>query len=541
MADQHDESTCIAHEPCPSCGSRNNLGRYSDGHGYCFGCGHYEHAADAAPTQPTKGKKLTKTVEFIQGEARDLPKRCLTAETCAKWGYTVGEFHGKPVQIANYRNEEGQLVAQKVRFANKDFTVVGDLKDAGLYGQHLWRDGGKMVVVTEGEIDALTVSQLQHNKWPVVSVPNGAKGAKKALQRNLEWLEKFDAVVLMFDDDEPGQEAVQECAPLFTPGKCKIARIVGFKDANAALQAGKGSLVMDAMWGAKVFRPDGIVAGIDTLQDVLKPDTEASAHYPWPTVDEFLLGLRHKELVTITAGSGIGKSLLCREIASALMAQGQSVGYIALEESVKRTVQGFCSIALNHPLHLGRGDITDEQLTQAWQATAGSGRLFLYDHWGSTDSENLLQRIRYLARGCGCKWIVLDHLSIVVSGVGEGDERRLIDNTMTHLRQLVEETGVGMLLVSHLKRVEGNKGHEDGIQVSLGHLRGSQAIAQLSDIVIALERNQQGDNPDETTMRCLKNRHSGRTGPIAQLQYDTTTGRLNEGCPFTPEVKSDDF
>lgn len=540
MEERHDDSTCVGHEPCPKCGSRDNLGRYSDGHGFCFGCGHYETAQGAAPaTLKTTGGKR---VEFVQGTARDLGKRCLTEATCQKWGYVVGEYKGKTVQVANYRDDSGQLVAQKVRFPGKDFTVVGDLKHAGLYGQHLWRDKGRMIVVTEGEIDALSVSQVQANKWPVVSVPNGAQGARKAIQRNLDYLEGFDTVVLMFDDDEPGQKAARECAPLFTPGKCKVARIPGFKDANAALQAGKGAAIIDAIWGAKTFRPDGIVAGADTLELALQPLPPADAHYPWANVDDFLLGLRTKELVTITAGSGIGKSTVCREIASHILkTTGDNVGYVALEENVKRTVQGFCSIELNRPLHITREGITDEQITEAWKATAGSGRLYLYDHWGSTDSENLLQRIRYLARGCGCRWIVLDHISIVVSGIGEGDERRLIDNTMTALRSLVEETGVGLLLVSHLKRVEGNKGHEDGVQVHLGHLRGSQAIAQLSDIVIALERDQQAEGRNCTTVRVLKNRHSGRTGVAGTLSYDNATGRMLEGDnPFTEDT-NDEF
>jgi twinkle protein len=532
------ESSLVGKGPCPECSSSDAFASYDDGHGHCFSCGVTVQNAKA----PQATSRKPKNVDFIDGEVRELPVRKITEETCRKFDYRIGEFKGKAVQVANYRDPDGHVVGQKVRFANKEFLAVGDLKLAGLYGQHLWRDGGKMVVVTEGEIDCLTVSQLQNNKWPVVSVPNGAQSAKKSLSQALDWLEKFDSVVLMFDDDEPGRKAVAECAPLFTPGKCKVARIDGFKDANAALQAGQGAKVIEAMWGAKVFRPDGIVAGTDTLAVILEPDDAAHAHYPWEDVDAFLLGLRLKELITITAGTGIGKSTVCREIAYSLMKSGENVGYIALEESVKRTVQGFCSIELNHPLHINREGLTDDQITDAWRATAGSGRLFLYDHWGSTDSDNLLQRVRYLARGCNCRWIVLDHLSIVVSGIGDGDERRLIDNTMTALRSLVEETGVGLLLVSHLKRIgDGKRGHEDGEQISLGHLRGSQAIAQLSDIVIGLERDQQSEDPNVATVRVLKNRHTGRTGVAGSLKYDNTTGRLlsaEPACPF-PDAGGD--
>ena len=85
-------------------------------------------------------------------------------------------------------------------------------------------------------------------------------------------------------------------------------------------------------------------------------------------------------------------------------------------------------------------------------------------------------------------WIILDHLSILLSGNESGDERKMIDVTMTKLRSFVEETGIGMILISHLRRAQGDQGHEDGAKVSLGQLRGSHAIAQLSDLVIALQR-----------------------------------------------------
>ena len=168
-------------------------------------------------------------------------------------------------------------------------------------------------------------------------------------------------------------------------------------------------------------------------------------------------------------------------------------------------------------------------MKRAFDSTLGTGRVFLYDHWGSTDSDNLLSKIRYLVRGCGCNWIVLDHLSIVVSGMGDGDERRLIDNTMTKLRSLTEELNCGMLLVSHLKRPSGDKGHENGAETSLSQLRGSAAIGQLSDICMSLERNQQASQgADITTLRVLKNRWSGETGIACHLEYDRDTGRMSE-------------
>ncbi len=517
----------VQHEPCPACGSIDNLSRWPDGHAKCFtpGCNYWE-------SKLKHRHRPQRRFNPVAGECREIKKRCLTLASCAKWDYQQGHFQGQPVQIANYRNYKGDVIAQKIRFADKTFKFLGNPQAVSLYGQWLWRDGGKMVVITEGEIDALSVSQLQNHRWPVVSVPNGAQGAKKAIQRNLDWLEQFETVVFMFDNDKQGRESAAECALLLSPGKAKIASLP-LKDANDMLVAGRGKELLDAIWEARTFRPDGIVSGNELWEVVTQDDDAQAIPYPWPGLNTKTHGLRKGELVTFTAGSGIGKSLTCREIAYHLIQQGETVGYIALEENVKRTALGLMGLHLSKPLHLDRGGVSDEDLRLAFDQTLGTGRVFFYDHFGSLDSENLVRRIRFLARGFDCNWIILDHLSIVISGLSEGDERRIIDNTMTALRSLVEELGVGLILISHLKRPEGNKGHEEGAQTSLSQLRGSAGIAQLSDLVIGLERNQQDTKESNVTLvRVLKNRFSGETGVTCYLRYIPETGRLTEENPF---------
>ena len=111
------------------------------------------------------------------------------------------------------------------------------------------------------------------------------------------------------------------------------------------------------------------------------------------------------------------------------------------------------------------------------------------------------------------------------------DERKSIDVLMTRLRTLVQETGISLIAVSHLKRPNGNQGHEDGEAVSLSQLRGSGAIAQLSDAVITLTRNSMSDDPavrHKTKIAIAKNRYNGDTGPACDLRYDIDSGRMNE-------------
>ena len=522
-----EEGEFIRHTACPHCGSSDANALYSDGKHYCFSC---QTLTPADNQEEVMAKLETHDTVFLDVEFKELSKRKISQKTCEFWGYGLSEYRGQKVQVANYRGRDGELKAQKVRFANKDFSVIGDAKQVGLYGEHLWRDGqgGKFITIVEGELDALSLAQVMDNKWPVVSLPSGCTSAKKAIGKSIEWLSKYEYVVLMFDMDEAGQKAAKECATVLPPNKCRIASLP-LKDASEMVQEGRVRELLDAVYSARTYRPDGIVAGNEVWDIITQDDNRDSVPYHYSGLQDKTGGCRMGEIVTVTAGSGIGKSQLAREFAHNLIRHGKTIGYIALEESMKRTALGLMSIEMNKPLHLQTTGIAEEELRDAFDATLGTGRVYLYDHWGSTDSDNLLDKIRYLVHGCECEYIILDHISIVVSGLEGGDERRLIDNTMTRLRALVEELNCGMILVSHLKRPSGDRGHEDGAQTSMSQLRGSAAIGQLSDIVIGLERNQQDkDNSNISQVRVLKNRWSGDTGLCCSLEYIPATGRMTE-------------
>lgn len=420
--------------------------------------------------------------------------------------------------------------------------ITGEAKKMVLYGQWLWRDKGKMVVVTEGEIDALTVSQIQRNKWPVVSVPNGAQAAARAVRKSIEWLEGFDSVVFMFDNDPEGRKASSECAELLTPGKAKIARLP-LKDANEMLLANRASEVVDAIWGAKVYRPDGIIAGSDLTFEDLTTGGCVGIDIPYPRLNEMLRGLRKRELTLFTAGTGIGKSTLARELGYYLSQNGLSIGNVFLEESVQKTAMGYIAIDRNIPLGELRQRpelLSKEQWIESMDRTVNNGRVYFYNHFGSLDSGNLLAKLKYLATGLAVDFIILDHISIVVSGLessGEG-ERKDIDILMTRLRQLIEETGVGIIAICHLKKSSGRP-HEEGGTVHLDDLRGSGSLKQLPDNILALERDMitegEDNDRDVSRLKVLKCREFGDTGYADDVRYSRSTGRLlpeAEESPF---------
>lgn len=469
-----------------------------------------------------------------------LKSRGISEEICRKFHYGFCRIDGKKVHVANYADSKGRTVAQKLRTEDKEFRFVGNTKAVTLFGQQVWSGGGKRVVVTEGEIDALSVSQVMPG-WPVVSVPNGAGGALKSLKAQLEWLESFQEIVLCFDMDAPGQEAAKKCAGLFTPGKCKLA-VLPLKDANELLLAGKRDDLRAAiMFNAKEYRPDGIINGDDeTIREfILNFQTHADAHYPWTEFDKAMYGMRLGELVTLTSGTGMGKTTISREIAYHLgVHQQDKVGIVALEENVKRYGLNMVSIAANQRLHLVQSSLTPEEKDALYKQSIGNGNFTLYDHWGSLQSDNLLAKIRYMVKGCGCRWIILDHLSIVVSGLEGDDERKNLDQLMTKLRALVEETDCGMFVISHLSRKHDGKSHEEGAPISLRDLRGSHSIVQLSDIVLGFERNQQDEEgKNRIRVRKLKDRYSGQTGVVGELEYDQDTGRIVEPGDFSCDTQ----
>jgi twinkle protein len=533
---EHEESHAIGKEPCPECGSRDNLARYSDGHGYCFGCGFYQHAHERgdAPVETEAAPKRNKKA-MVQGEVRALAKRRITEETCQKWRYHVGEFNGKTVQIANYCDDSGTPVAQKIRFANKDFLFQGEPKKAGLYGQWLWRDSGKMVVVTEGEIDALTVSQLQGNKWPVVSVPNGAQGAAKSIAKAIDWLERFEKVVFLFDDDDPGKEAAQECAQLLTPGKAFIGRIDGFKDASDALQAGAGPKVIDAIWGAKAYRPDGVVMIEELFDHAFEPVIEGTP-WPWAILTEKTYGIRSKEMYAFGGGVGCGKSDVFNEIAVHLIQHGHKVGMLKFEEPPNHSTRLLAGKFLSKRLHVPGVEMTAEERERA--TTALNGNVAMFDHFGAMDYETVKERMRYMVVSLGIKHIFLDHLTALAASM-DGDERRGIDKMMADLSALTQQLDFTLYFVSHLTTPEG-KPHEEGGRVLEKHFRGSRAIAQWAHYMFGIERNkQEPDSP--TTFRVLKDRYTGdANGLTLGLRYDRETGRLHP-CELPKEGEEHGF
>ncbi len=562
------------HQPCPdtvNCGSSNGYSEDLIGGGYCFVCEEqfsngqkYKGTFNVPGISKEEAANLDDLI--LEGSYESIPDRKLSKEVCEFFDIkTTSDRY-----IFGYKDKETgkSLVAQKTRFKDqKIYPWKGDTKAAGLFGIDKY-SGGKRITIVEGEFD-VPAYKLLMGDYPVCSVKNGAQGGVKDVRDNLEKFKNFEQVYVCMDNDEPGQTAAIKIAELFPIGKAKVVNLRHHKDAGEYLKAGHYQEFKKCWWDAEEFTPAGIEpaskGGFDSLFDDI--DNLQIFPYPYDTLNETAFGIRKGEMVTVVAGSGVGKSAFIGETAyKLLMETDKKIGCIFLEESVKKTKLKFMSLFLNKPLHLtllGRiaskfkflenvmtklfkdesswefNADTKEELRKAYgevvekKAHDGANQLWLFNHFGSNDIDSIVNKIDAMVTGLGCEFIFLDHVSIVVSDQQNSDERKALDELSTKLRTLVEHRNFSLIIVSHLRR-PGGKPHEEGGETSLADIRGTAGIGQLSDVVIGLERNGQHDNPyirNVTWMRVLKNRFCGMTGLTSCAHYDIETGRLLEVDP----------
>lgn len=505
-----------SHRPCSDCGSSDALSEYSDGHTHCFSCGKTKN--------PQKRGELimdnSSTYEF-------LPWRGVTRDTMQFYGVkTKIDFEGRPVSII-YEYPNG---AKKGRYLEKkDFLSTGPMNEANLFGSDKFGAGSaKAITITEGELDALSVFQIMGSKYPVVSV-RGASSAARDCGAAYEYLNSFEQIYLCFDNDEAGQRAVLAVSKLFNPDKVRHVKLDRYKDPNDYLTNDAAKEFSASWWSASNFLPKGLVADYQSIGDILsRPQTRAIASYPFKTIDEFSYGIRSGEVVLVTAQEGVGKTELLRAIEYHLLKTTEdNVAIIHLEEQEKRSVQGLVGYELGVPAHLPDAGISvDDQILAFKKLTKKDNRLYVYSKFGSDDPDTILDLVRYLATVCGCKYIFLDHITMIVSGHEGDDERKKLDYISTRLATLTRELEFTLFLVSHV--------NDDG------KTRGSRNISKVADFWIDLSRDTEGGS-NRTNLRVRKNRFVGKTGPAGNLIFDAQTYKLFEELPEVEDVSTRDF
>lgn len=541
-----------SHLPCPKCTSSDGFSIDPNGWGHCFVCEvnippkglKNESKREEVSERGVRTEEVTKVTDVFHG----LPARGLTKTAIQKYGIDIDLSDGD-VEARYPYYIEGKHVANKIRGIRevlKDGAVVRKktfwweggreaVNKVELFGQHLFPAGSaKQITIVEGEYDAPSAWMLLGSRYPVVSV-SSAGSALRDVKNNYEYLDSFETIVVCLDKDTaktksdgsvfyPGQEAAKKIADLFKPGKCRVMTLKEEKDPNDYLTGGKGKEFIKEWWDAPRYMPDGLKIGSEMWDEIINRPKHFQVEYPFAGLNRLTYGIRLSELVVVTAETGIGKTSVLKEVEYSLLQnkdvqeKGYGVGFLHLEEPNYDTALGLLSIHNNKPYHLPDIERTVDELRGAYDAVLNNGRVVIWDHFGSNSVDAVLDKIRHM-HALGCKYIVLDHLSIVVSDQS-GDERKQLDEITTKAKTLCMNLNIALIVVIHQNRA--------------GQIRGTAGVEQLANIVIKLYR----DNTDldewrrnVTKVVVEKNRFSGRTGPACWLWYNGTTGRLEELGP----------
>lgn len=521
------------HTSCPACGSSDARAIYEDGGEHCFRCGDHSGKTEGAAYKPPKGQ-VDAGFTPLTSVFHDYRSRRISRDAVRRYGVDVNQDANSDVEARYPVYRAGVHVGNKVRRSGKRFYYEGSVREGlDLFGQQAFPAGSaKAITVVEGQDDALAAFELTGSQFPVVSV-HGTGSAIDDCKRNYEYLNSFDTIVINFDRDEekvnprtgektyPGQEAALKVAGLFKPGKVRILTLREYKDANDYLINGRAKQYLAEWWKAPTYKPDGLKIGTQMWDEIINRPDHFSVPWPFDEIQRLTYGIRLSEFILIHAPTGIGKTSIIKEIEYSLLSntdlkdKGYGVGFLHLEEPNHDTALGLMSIHNSKPYHLPDTPREVDELRAAYDAVINTDRVVIWDHFGSNNVDAVLEKVRHMA-ALGCKYIVVDHLSIIVSDQS-GDERKQLDEISTKLKTLCMELNIALLCIIHQNRQ--------------GLVRGTAGVEQVANIVIRLERdktaaNEWRRNILKTTVE--KNRFSGTTGPGSYLHYNGRTGRLEE-------------
>ena len=227
-----------------------------------------------------------------------------------------------------------------------------------------------------------------------------------------------------------------------------------------------------------------------------------------------------------TALEGIGKTEYVRAIEHHILSTTDlNLGIIHLEEPQERSILGLIGYELASPCHLPSSVYDLAELTARWNnLVKRDERVHFYSHFGSSDPDVILDRIRFMVSVLECKVVVLDHISMVVSGLGDSKEREHLDYISTKLAMMTNELDFCLIFVSHV--------NDEGLT------RGSRNISKIADLWVHISRDHLAEEElvrNTSTLTVKKNRFTGLTGFAGKLYFNPKTFMLSE-APYVPDA-----
>lgn len=468
----------------------------------------------------------------------DAKERKVSKATCEKFGIraALSEKDGKTVEAYYFPSydQKGKISGFTKQDVTKHKNEKGHWSTVGsvtignkLFGQDVAEEVQRkknVIVVTEGQWDCVSsfqalVDNVKGTKYEglepfVVSIPMGTGNAVEALLHNESFIQKYDGLCLFFDNDHAtpaelkkgilkGKEAREAVAAAFIGAGMSITTVIAegeYKDASDYLQDGESeSLAKLIQFGKQVYAAEKIVRASEIdLEELLTPQKPGFMVKCFPKLMKGLNGLRESELTLFLAPSNVGKTTVCSILGAEIM-DDFHLGMIYLEEDKRETFlrQIASKLKVNYlkfkenPLSVA----TREDIQSVYDDIAQNNKLAIVDHFGSMPVDGLMNKIKHLHLVEGCRFIILDHISMVVSGTETDNERKELDIVMTALASFCAANPVHVLVISHINRTnaqqflppKGSEGEPFWVNVTKESARGSSALEACSWNIVALE------------------------------------------------------
>lgn len=544
-------SRCVEKLP-HSCGSRDGLQVFQDGKGkysgFCFSCNTY--VANPYEDQP-EGYVPTvsvKTDEQIQEEIQELlsfpslalPSRKLKAEYLEYYGVKVGvsQVDGSTPETVYfpYYDDRGKQLGFKVRLIDpKKMWAVGTTRDAAPFGwSQALEVGGKKLFVTEGEFDAIALMQILREKVKhnpkfshyipaIISVPAGASSAAKMFAKyGPEIRKRWQEVVLVFDQDDAGKQAVEQVLKVFPTIQVVELPV---KDVNQGLIEGKSVAVQTAVsFQASKPKNTRIING-QSLHETAKLPAEWGFPWPWSKLNEITRGIRFGETIYLGAGQKQGKSEVVNQLVAHFIENfGWKCFVVKPEEANNKTYKLVAGKLAGKKFHDPKVEFDEQAFDEAGTKIADKLLLLnLYQHVGW---ETLKQDIRSAAAE-GAKAVFIDPITNLTNGIPAGEANTILQEIAQELSALALDLNIVIFIFCHLNNPQSGDPHERGGKVLSSQFAGSRAMARSCNLMLGLEGNRDPDLPeDQRNVRhlvVLENREHGEVGSIPLWWNPETT------------------
>lgn len=512
----------LGHGACPKCGSNNNLAIYDDGYSKCFGadCGYYAYGDQEVHVTQQEFQPKVNSMKLQDITIKEIKARGLSKHTCEYYNYGTSVYGGVPCHVMEYNDILMGASRKKLRTAELKGQWVGNKITPQLFGQNKFQDNGKWLIITEGEIDAMSAYQMFEGKYAAVSVPNGLQAAVNDIKNNFKFVNSFEKVIVCFDNEPDAQQKAVEVAQVLGFGKAFVATLP-LKDANEMLLANREAEFKKAIWSAKEHKPELTLDVEDLGQDAWDFMFVEGMDICFPKFNEKIGGLRGGATYVLAAQEKVGKSTILKTMTRDLIEKGKKVSFIGTEEA---PMEIAASISCMQKDMLFHQFVTMPEETRPSKedfiTQSVKDNLVLYDP-KSLALKDIVENIEYQVLAKKVDVVIFDNISIC----DEANEMEIksINKAFINIAATATKYKIPIIVVVHLKKNRTDTDGNDARVVNAADVFGTGAYAKFAHVLFAIEKTEQ---ENAVVLKIIRNRTTGMEGYCDVLKYNPKTGNM---------------